>query len=200
MAEAGLAPVAERRTALAARLLAKARALPEDDPLRTVADREVRSRLSTVSGWRGLGEEAWREAGITPPVSIEPLLPRPAAPWEPPPPVSFCLDVGAALPPSATDEQRRDAASHHLAGLPQCATWVWTDGSATEGVTNGGAGALIVWPDDETAEIRTPAGRICSSYRAEMIALRAALNHLLEHPAHTEDPVVICTDSQWPFS
>ncbi|KAF0290571.1 putative RNA-directed DNA polymerase from transposon BS [Amphibalanus amphitrite] len=196
MAEAGLAPVAERRTALAARLLAKARALPEDDPLRTVADREVRSRLSTVSGWRGVGEEAWREAGITPPISIEPLLPRPAAPWEPPPPVSFCLDVGAALPPSATDEQRRDAASHHLAGLPQCATWVWTDGSATEGVTNGGAGALIVWPDDETAEIRTPAGRICSSYRAEMVALRAALNHLLEHPAHTEDPVVICTDSQ----
>ncbi|KAF0302217.1 putative RNA-directed DNA polymerase from transposon BS [Amphibalanus amphitrite] len=196
MAEAGLASVAERRTALAARLLAKARALPEDDPLRAVADGEVRSRLSTVSGWRGVGEEAWREAGITPPISIEPLLPRPAAPWEPPPPVSFCLDVGAALPPSATDEQRRDAASHHLAGLPQCATWVWTDGSATEGVTNGGAGALIVWPDDETAEIRTPAGRICSSYRAEMVALRAALNHLLEHPAHTEDPVVICTDSQ----
>ncbi|KAF0288770.1 Protein odd-skipped-related 2 [Amphibalanus amphitrite] len=74
MAEAGLAPVAERRTALAARLLAKARALPEDDPLRTVADREVRSRLSAVSGWRGVGEEAWREAGITPPISIEPLV------------------------------------------------------------------------------------------------------------------------------
>ncbi|KAF0307979.1 putative RNA-directed DNA polymerase from transposon BS [Amphibalanus amphitrite] len=194
MAEAGLAPVAERRTALAARLLAKARALPEDDPLRTVADREVRSRLSTVSGWRGVGEKAWREAGIAPPISIEPLLPRPAAPWEPPPPVSFCLDVGTALPPSATDEQRRDAASHHLAGLPQCATWVWTDGSATEGVTNGGAGALIVWPDDETAEIRTPAGRICSSYRAEMVALRAALNHLLEHPAHTEDPLFTFAD------
>ena len=38
MAEAGLLPVPARRIVLAARLLAKARALPEGDPLRAVAD------------------------------------------------------------------------------------------------------------------------------------------------------------------
>ena len=35
-----------------------------------------------------------------------------------------------------------------------------------------------------------------ASYRAELMALRAALQHLLQHPAHEEDPVIFCTDSQ----
>ena len=38
--------------------------------------------------------------------------------------------------------------------------------------------------------------RLCSSYRAEMVALREALSYLLGHPAHTEGPLVVCTDSQ----
>ena len=41
-----------------------------------------------------------------------------------------------------------------------------------------------------------PAGRLCSSFRAELTALLSALQHLLDHPAHTQLPVVICTDSQ----
>ena len=69
MAEAGLAPLAERRLALAARLLAKARALPEDDPLRRIAEAEVPSRLSAVTGWRTVGEEGWRASGVAPPPS-----------------------------------------------------------------------------------------------------------------------------------
>ena len=84
----------------------------------------------------------------------------------------------------------------HLAALPQCVTWVWSDVSVTEGVTNGGAGALIIWPDGEELEIRSPAGRLCSSYRAEMVALNAALTHLLKNPTHVEDPIVTCRDSQ----
>ncbi|XP_043199156.1 uncharacterized protein LOC122368902 [Amphibalanus amphitrite] len=78
----------------------------------------------------------------------------------------------------------------------KCATWVWTDGSATDGVLNGGAGALIVWPDGEERSVRAPAGRLCSSFRAEMVALQTALSFLLENPLHADDPVVICTDSQ----
>ena len=62
------------------------------------------------------------------------------------------------------------------------ASLVWTDGSATAGVLDGGAGALIEWPDGEVHELRTPAGHLCSSYRAEMVALQPALTYLLEHP------------------
>ena len=61
---------------------------------------------------------------------------------------------------------------------------------------NGGAGVLIEWPDDTSQELRAPAGGLCSSYRAELMAIRAALQHLLQHPAHEEDPVIFCTDSQ----
>ena len=75
--------------------------------------------------------------------------------------IKFALNWLAG--PQCSDEQRRDAASQHLAALPQCATWVRTDGSATDGVTNGGAGAPIEWPDGGELEVRTPAGSICSS-------------------------------------
>ena len=109
--------------------------------------------------------------------------------------VTFRLDIGPGLPLGA-GAQKKEVADSYLVALPQCATWVWTDGSAKGGVTNGGAGALIEFPDGETAELREAAGRLCSSYRAEMVALRAALTHLRDHPAHDEDPVVLCTDSQ----
>ena len=45
-------------------------------------------------------------------------------------------------------------------------------------MANGGVGALI-WPYGEKDEIRTPADRLSSSYRFEMVALQSALAHLL---------------------
>ena len=110
-----------------------------------------------------------------------------------PPTVKFDLQVG--FPAGATDSQRQEAAALRLAALPQCATWIWKDGSAEGGIENGGAGAFER-PDGEVQKLRTLAGRLCWSYRAEMVALLSALNHLLQHPAHEEDPVVICTDNQ----
>ncbi|XP_043205423.1 uncharacterized protein LOC122372368 [Amphibalanus amphitrite] len=194
MAEAGLAPVASRRTTLAARLLAKARALPEEDPLRRVADSTAAKRLTTVTGWREVGQVAWTEAGVE--ARMEPILQPRTPPWLRPAPVTFDLEAGTRPPPGSPADRRRQEAALCLASLPQCATWVWTDGSAEEGFRDGGAGALIVWPDDSTEELRAPAGSLCSSYRAEMVALRTALRHLLEHPAHEDVPIVICTDSQ----
>ena len=195
MAEAGLAPVAARRTTLAARHLSKARALPVEDPLRRVADAEIPRRLTSATAWREVGQEAWSEAGVVAPTEQVPP-PGVPPPWSRPAPVTFDLEAGARLPPGSSAENRRQEAALCLASLPQCATWVWTDGSAEGGVLNGGAGVLIEWPDDTSQELRAPAGGLCSSYRAELMALRAALQHLLQHPAHEEDPVIFCTDSQ----
>ena len=61
---------------------------------------------------------------------------------------------------------------------------------------DGGAGGFIAWPDGVTHELRAPAGRLCSSFRAEMVALRETLIYIHNHPAHEEDPVIVCTDSQ----
>ena len=163
MAEAGLTPVADRRTILAARFLAKARALPVEDPLRQVADAAAPTRLRSVTGWRQVGLEAWSAAGITAP--IEPVTPVHAAPWTEAASVVFDLEAGRPLPPGAPPSLRRREAESHLGSLPQEAIWVWTDGSATGGVLDGGAGALIVWPDGEEQEISAPAGGLCWSYR-----------------------------------
>ena len=58
------------------------------------------------------------------------------------------------------------------------------DGSAEGGVECGGSGVLFEWPDGTRAEVRAPAGSLGSSHRSVLIALRAAIGHLLE-----QDPV-----------
>ena len=193
MAEAGLAPVSSSQKTLAARMLAKASALPPEDPLRRVAEAAPRDRLKTVRGWRRLGRQMWDAAGVILP--IEPILPRRAPPWEVSGDVSFKLDVGP-LPLGAGSRQKREAATLHLGGLPQCATWVWSDGSVVGGTHDGGAGVLIVDVDGEEHCLKEPAGRLCSSFRAEMVALKTALLHLVTHPSDPDVPIVICTDSQ----
>ena len=100
--------------------------------------------------------------GITP--EIEPILPRRPPPWTTGGPVRVILDVGDSLNTRAADSVKRDAALHHLASPPQCATWIWTDGSATRGVRDGGAGALIVTPNEDRHELRLPEGAIRSSF------------------------------------
>lgn len=193
-AEAGQVPVEVRRNTLAARLLAKAKSLPVSDPLRTVADAVVTRRLSSVTGWRDVGQSVWAAAGVTAP--IEPALTRRPPPWADSGDITFCLDIGPGLPVGASAQLKKSSAETFLAGLPQRATWVWTDGAAVSGTSSGGAGALIVFPDDEAVELREAAGNLCSSFRAEMVALRAALKYLRDHPAYTDDPIVLCTDSQ----
>ena len=140
MAEAGLEPVSARRESLAARFLAKALALPPDDPLRTVAEANPRSRLKGTNGWRTVGREMWSAAEVTGP--IEPAVTHRPPPWTSTEGVTWALGVGP-LPLGAPPAVKRRAAELHLGALPQCATWIWTDGSADGGVENGGTGALV---------------------------------------------------------
>ena len=136
----------------------------------------------------------WRAAGIAAP--IEPVEPARTAPWVEVTSVEF--DGGGCPPPSGHFDGGPPPGGY-LEHLSQQAIWVWTDGSATAGVQDGGAGALIKWPDGGSQEITVPAGALCSSYRAEMVALREALGYLRDHPAHTDtdtETLIVCTDSQ----
>ncbi|KAF0309815.1 Retrovirus-related Pol polyprotein from type-1 retrotransposable element R1 4 [Amphibalanus amphitrite] len=192
MAEARLAPMEERKKVLAARLLGRALALPPTDPLRRTAEASAPPRLSSVRGWRTLGRQMLAEVEVTAP--IEPVLPPRIPPWERGGNVTFCLDVGP-LRTGATEGEKIRAATRHLAALPQRATWLWTDGSVEGGVKDGGSGAVVIWSDGEEEDLKTPAGRHCSSYRAEMLALASGLEHLLDNPRDRDIPIVICTDS-----
>ncbi|XP_043234483.1 uncharacterized protein LOC122387897 [Amphibalanus amphitrite] len=192
MAEARLAPMEERGWTLAARLLGRALALPPGDPLLATAEASAPARLASVRGWRERGRLAWEKAGVALPV--EPVLPPRIPPWRRTSGVTFRMDVGPLRAGAAAAERER-AAALHLASLPQCAVWLWTDGSAAGGVSRGGAGAVLVWPDEETEELRVPAGQLCSSYRAEMVALVTGLETLTQRDRDQDLPIVVCTDS-----
>lgn len=87
------------------------------------------------------------------------------------------------------------AATQYLSALQQCAVWLLTDGSLRTGINNEGSGAVIIWPDGEEEELKTPAGRHFSSYRAVMLALASGLEDPHNSPREWDDPIVICTDS-----
>ena len=75
-------------------------------------------------------------------------------------------------------------------------TWthVFTDGSAENAVRDGGSGAYIRRPDGTTSSLSTPAGDLSSNYRAELHALKAATEHLIEED-WSQRNIVLLSDS-----
>ena len=72
---------------------------------------------------------------------------------------------------------------------------VYTDGSAEEAVSNGGAGVYIEWPDGTTLERSFPTGKHSSNYKAEATALEEAAD-ILSSPKSHEQNVVFLTDAK----
>ena len=54
---------------------------------------------------------------------------------------------------------------------------------------------MVIGSDGEEEDLKTLAGRHCSSYRAEMLVLASGLEHLLDNPRDRDAPIVICTNS-----
>ena len=111
-------------------------------------------------------------------IPVEERLHATIAPWEDGSKVHFRTDIGTAINRDVLDVVRRRAAKTHLATLPADAVCVWRDGSAEAGVSAGGSGALIVLPTGVEQELRAPAGGLFSGTRAELVALRVALESL----------------------
>ena len=92
MAEAGLEPVASHRKTVAARLLAKALALPAEDPSEWWPRQARRPDSRSAADWRTVGRSIWDASGIAGP--IEPTATRRALPWQEVEGVTFDLSVG----------------------------------------------------------------------------------------------------------
>ena len=73
-------------------------------------------------------------------------------------------------------------------------THVYTDGSAEEGMKNGGSSVYIRHSDGDTTSLSVPGGLQCSSYRAEILAICTAAEHLLESRKKMGN-IAIFTDS-----
>ena len=99
-----------------AKVLARALALPVEDPLRTVAEASPPSRLKSAVGWRTVGRSVWDAAGVASPT--EPTVTRRVAPCKGVEGVTFDLSVGA-LPVGVVSGTWKRAADQHLEALPQ---------------------------------------------------------------------------------
>ena len=73
-------------------------------------------------------------------------------------------------------------------------THVFTDGSAENAVKNGGSGAYIHRSDGTTSSLSIPAVDLSSNYRAELHALKAATEHVIEEDCNQQN-VVLLSDS-----
>ena len=73
---------------------------------------------------------------------------------------------------------------------------VYTDGSATEAVRNGGGGVYIEWPDGTSESHAIPTGLFSSNFRAEIAALEEAASILKNRSKTSKYRVVLLTDTQ----
>ncbi|KAK7093388.1 hypothetical protein V1264_007152 [Littorina saxatilis] len=71
---------------------------------------------------------------------------------------------------------------------------VYTDGSATEAVKNGGAGVYVQYPSGEGQAEAIPTGLHCTNYRAEVQALIHAAYTINDRVNH-DNQVVFLTDA-----
>ena len=73
-------------------------------------------------------------------------------------------------------------------------THVYTDGSATEAVKDGGSGIFIKFASGNLKRISIPAGHTCSNYKAELLAIQTALDSLEDLELNKRN-IVLFTDS-----
>jgi ribonuclease HI len=93
----------------------------------------------------------------------------------------------------------KEVALETLAQLPKPDIEFWTDGSATGGTRDGGAGVIQVDAVQATW-LQKPTGVVSSSYKAEMVAILTALRAMRAwlSSQHEDRPKIawICTDSK----
>ena len=175
----------------------KAMRLPVDNPRAAAASESVRRRLKSQPSWREDGKQTSTRLHLDglPRAKLSPTPPVP--PWTSPPNVNF---IAAAGEKGTAPHQKKAAALQSLASLPRPDVEIFTDGSAVNSNTRGGAGCVIRnnTVDPPTSHtIRTPAGRFTSSYRAEQLAFASALDWL-DRFFRGAPPreIRICTDSR----
>ena len=233
LAEADLPTLSLRTMQLAGTEYQRVTRLPEDDPGRSLLQKDVQPRLEhkAYNSWSRERQEAIAE-GRPPPkppdesamlpyrpclrrmgrwmadragvggLPAEPMaLYRGRAPWaQQLGHVHIITDLPSTTRRSDPPEVRREAAKRAIDRLPPSEVTIWSDGSAREGTSDGGAGALVQLHFlDRDVVVRAPAGTACSSLRAELMAMREALSTVTHLEARELDQVrTLCllTDSR----
>lgn len=225
-AEAGLVSLEVRAQAKAAVNFARYERLDEDNPMARRATSKVRHTAIGVSGsesrrdWRGWAKEALAEGKV--PEAVERLPIHPVgvqfeeesaasaragrfAQAEAGPEPEFVSWVSAPICRSDPKEVRRKATLGTLRAIHEGPVrnggrrlWLFTDGSAMDGVSMGGSGWAL-WREMEGGEIAADyraSGVWCSSYRSEIRALSGGLAMFCGVEEEDVTELIVCSDSQ----
>ena len=167
--------------------------LEEANPRRRITETEVKQRTKK-SDWRSHARVRWEEVvnGAKP---CE--FPSVRPPWEKGCTMQFSV---AMQRKSDKEDDNRNQAMRVLHEETAAVDYtVYTDGSVTNSVGNGGAGVVVTRgpPDNLVVEERRwyAAGAMASSYQAEMVAMREALSTVAER-GPPGSKVAIVTDSK----
>ncbi len=200
--EAGTQPIDLRIKLSSATMYERLRRLPDDNPARMMAERpepKTRGRggkrhtacdVVEKSGLRDLKREQIPTHSLDGAAHSFSRAP------------TFRPFLCEKVTKSDTAERREQAALKTIALLPHPDVSVNTDGSVLvpEESKHGGGGFFLVDGNGKIHTDRIPAGKLCSSYRAEMHGLLHALNCILEPDSEIVLPrgaeIQMLTDSQ----
>ena len=177
--------------------------LPEDNPSRSMMTVQVRRHRKAhgrggefKDTWRDIAESWSQEAGLSD-LPREDLLPTSIFPtWTAWSNVQIFPDLDHSTHRSDPPDVRRMAALEILEALPPPEIQIWTDGSVESAIQNGGSGVVFTL-EGRREKRHYAAGRVCSSFRAELMAIDHALE-LVNYQAdlYTVENIMLCTDSR----
>ena len=175
----GLQPLADRRDTKILIQGAKFERL-QDHPMNNRMSELNKSRLqrsSFLHKYKALAKN-WPDLQQEPEQIPRVLLPPP---WKTNDSLRILTEIENIGPKSTqTQSERKEITTQYIQSNFPEDTWtrVFTDGSAMNATTRGGAGIYIQYSDGEEERISFPTGQFSSNFRAEAKALEYALNYI----------------------
>ena len=190
--DAGLPTIKERCKFIAINALEKSMRLDPSNPRRQIAEKPQHRRTKKTD-WRDHARDKWNEI-FTEGCNPEPC-PDPVAPWTK---LSNCAFTYTNVEKRQDDETKKKAGEEAInLNHDTYKLNIYTDGLAQDSNKNGGAGVVIVPsdPEEETTMLSHPAGKLTSSFQAELTAINHALKHVASNDHH-DCQIRIITDSK----
>ena len=193
---ASIPPLSKRRNSKVLTQATKFEALKKH-PMKEKLSKISSNRLKR-SNFVKLSKSLRRQNKDLIPEKVEPLNNKKNPPWEEKAAqVKVCSSIPLLLPGEGSIDATKRALS--LAWIDEqypSESWihVYTDGSATNAIKDGGAGVLIKYPDNERHTTAIPTGKTCSNYVAEVEALKHAAK-IVEDSENMCPQVVFLTDA-----
>ena len=193
----GIQPLQDRRKAKIA-IQSERFKCQEKHPMKSKLEGLTRNRLKRESFVHKAKTISRAYLGHLPTQTSPPLLNK-SNPWKDDrsDKVTICTRIPKI---SSEDPQadfiKRNIAEEHCDERYPKDSWIraYSDGSATDAVKDGGAGVYIKYHDGNTISKATPTGVHCSNYRAEVQALKLAVETVQNGPQDCKQ-VVFLTDA-----